>query len=81
MILRDGKRYYKAQEAANLAGVNVRTLSRWLAAGQLAHFLFPFKESPRGTLYYRLEPPDETNIRWDGEDVYVLPGLRKDGSI
>lgn len=80
MILRDGKRYYKAKEAANLAGVNARTLSRWLASGQLAHFLFPYRESPKGALYYRLEPPDETDRLWDGEDVYILPGPGKDGS-
>lgn len=73
MLTRDGKQYYKAQEAAKLAGVNARTLSRWIAAGQLAHFLFPFRESPGGPLYYRLEPPDETDTLWEGENVYRLP--------
>lgn len=73
MITRDGKAYYKVQEAAELAGVNTRTLSRWIAAGKLSHFLFPFRDRPHGAVYYRLEPPDETDTLWEGEEVYRMP--------
>lgn len=83
MLTRDGKQYYKAQEAAKLAGVNARTLSRWIAAGQLAHFLFPFRESPGGPLYYRLEPPDETDTFGEnrrGQNGPIFPLNRSVGT-
>lgn len=76
MLLIDDKRYYKVNEAADLAGVNTRTLRRWLAGGNLAHFLFPFRKTPTGPMYYRLEPPEETDTKWEGTDIYRIPGLR-----
>ena len=72
MLVVDGKEYYKIAEAATLAGVNSRTLRRWLQAGNLDHFLFPFRKEKNGPLYYRLEPPDETDELWDGEQVYKI---------
>lgn len=73
MIERGGKRYYTISEVAGLAGVNLRTLRRWLAAGHLSHFLFPFRPGTKGPVYYRLEPPDEGDRLYPGEQVYVLP--------
>ncbi len=73
MLVINDKRYYKVQEAAELAGVNARTLRRWIADGNLAHFLFPYKRNRNGSVYYRLEPPDETDKQWDGEDMWYLP--------
>lgn len=65
--------YYKVNEAAKQAGVNTRTLRRWIAAGCLDHFLFPYRQTPTGPMYYRLVPPDPTDRKWEGEDVYVMP--------
>lgn len=73
MILVNGKSYYKVNEAAELAGVNTRTLRRWLADGNLDHFLFPYRQTRNGPMYYRLEPPDETDVLWEHEDVYRMP--------
>lgn len=73
MLTVDGKRYYKVSEAAALAGVNTRTLRRWLAQGNLDHFLFPYQKTKGGTIYYRLEPPGEADARWDGDGAYKIP--------
>lgn len=80
MIIVNGVRYYRLQEAAELAGVNVRTLRRWIAGGNLSHFLFPYRQGghSRSPVYYRLEPPDETDELWEGESVYKLPDPGKD---
>ena len=72
MLLIDGKEYYKIAEAAELAGVNSRTLRRWLQAGHLDHFMFPYKREKNGPIYYRLEPPDDTDELWEGEKVYKM---------
>lgn len=77
MIVVNGKEYYSLKEAAGLAGVNVRTLQRWISSGQLSDFLFPFR-TDTGTVLYRLEPPDgsdQKNLRGD----YLVP-KRRDGS-
>lgn len=74
MLKIDGKEYYKITEAAELADVNPRTLRRWLQAGYLDHFMFPYKLNKNGPLYYRLEPPEESDELWDGENVYKLKG-------
>lgn len=73
MLEWDGKQYYKACEAAELAGVHIRTLRRWLANGNLAHFLFPYRKTLHSPIYYRLEPPDDTDQQWEGEAVYHFP--------
>lgn len=72
MLELNGKQYYKACEAAELAGVHIRTLRRWLANGNLAHFLFPYRKTLHSPVYYRLEPPEDTDTLWDGESVYRL---------
>lgn len=72
MLELNGKQYYKACEAAELAGVHIRTLRRWLANGNLAHFLFPYRKTLHSPVYYRLEPPEDTDELWDGESVYRL---------
>lgn len=73
MLEWDGKQYYKACEAAELAGVHIRTLRRWLANGNLAYFLFPYRKTLHSPIYYRLEPPDDTDQQWEGEAVYHFP--------
>lgn len=73
MLLINGICYYKVTEAAELAGVNARTLRRWITNGNLAHFLFPYRRTKSGPMYYRLEPPKETDVLWDEEPVYQMP--------
>lgn len=73
MVLINGKSYYKVNEAAELAGVNTRTLRRWIADGSLSHFLFPYRQTRNGPMYYRLEPPDEGDVLWEGENIYQMP--------
>lgn len=57
-----GKQYYSVEEAAKLAGVSIRTLRRWISAGRLSDFLYPFRASPNEILY-RLEEPDECDTK------------------
>ncbi len=73
MLQLNGKTYYKACEAAELAGVHIRTLRRWLANGNLSHFLFPYRKTQHSPVFYRLEPPDDTDVLWDGEEIYRFP--------
>lgn len=79
MLLIQGKEYYKVTEVAELSKVNARTLRRWISNGYLDHFLFPFKETPTSPTYYRLEPPEEEDVRWDGQAAYQMP--KRDGDI
>lgn len=78
MMTVDGRLYYKVSEAAGLAGVNVRTLRRWLAKGNLDHFLFPYRKTKSGPVYYRLEPPEDTDEKWedDSAGAYKIPDGR-----
>lgn len=62
MVKIDGRKYYNIEEAAKLAGVSVRTLRRWISAGRLSDFLFPFRAGPNEVLY-RMEPPEEGEPR------------------
>lgn len=70
----DGKTYYTFSEIAALAKVHERTLRRWIQAGELSHFLFQYRKTPKGPVLFRLEPPEETEETWPGESVYVLKG-------
>lgn len=58
MVTIGSRKYYTIEEAARLGGVSVRTLRRWIAAGRLSDFLFPFRAGPNEVLY-RLEPPED----------------------
>ena len=78
MLELNGKTYYKACEAAELAGVHIRTLRRWLANGNLSHFLFPYRKTQHSPVFYRLEPPDDTDELWDGEEIYRFSGRRNE---
>lgn len=74
-----GKKYYTVDEAARLAGVSVRTLRRWLSAGRLSDFLFPFRASPN-ELLYRLEEPEKDEKRnQKGEWILKKPDIVKGG--
>lgn len=77
MLTVDGRQYYKVSEAAELAGVNTRTLRRWFAQGNLDHFLFPFRKTKGGTIYYRLEPPGDGDVRWEGDAAYKIFGEKE----
>lgn len=73
MLELNGTQYYKACEVAELADVHIRTLRRWLANENLAHFLFPYRKTLHSPVYYRLKPPDDTDVLWEGESVYRMP--------
>lgn len=62
MKLINGKNYYSLEEAATLAGLSIRTLRRWVSAGQLSDFIYPFRASPNEVLY-RLEPPEDDEVK------------------
>ena len=72
MLVINNKTYYTIAEAADIAKVCERTLRRWIANGNLSHFLFPYRAANARVTYYRLEPPDETDQKWDGEETYIL---------
>lgn len=79
----DGKNYYTLEESAALAGVSVRTLRRWLSAGQLSDFLYPFRAGP-GEILYRLEEPDEDDTKnekgeWTLPQYGLIPSGKKGG--
>lgn len=71
MVLIGDKKYYTVEEAATLAGVSVRTLRRWISAGRLSDFIYPFRASPSEVLY-RLEEPEEGDMK-NARGEYVLP--------
>lgn len=71
MINIAGKTYYTTEEAARFAGVSIRTLRRWISAGQLTDFLYPFRASPSEVLY-RMEPPEEID-RKNEKGEWILP--------
>ena len=81
MLLINGKAYYKVNETAELAGVNTRTLRRWIASGNLDHFLFPYRRTRNGPMYFRLEPPDESDVLWENEQVYHMPKPQEGGGV
>lgn len=62
MVTIGNKQYYTIEEASRLANVNIRTLRRWIAAGRLSDFIFPFRTGPNEVLY-RLEPPEDGEPR------------------
>ena len=69
------KKYYSIKEIVRLSGVNMRTLRRWIANGDLDHYLHAY-QSKNGPIMYRLDPPDCEDILLDGfDDVYQLPEL------
>ncbi len=74
----NGKKYYRIKEIAQISRVHERTLRRWLSGGNLDHFLFPFKQKKGGPVFYRLEPPDETDVFIDGDTVYLMPEPKED---
>lgn len=77
MKLVDGKKYYSLEESATLAGVSVRTLRRWISAGRLSDFLYPFRASP-SELLYRLEAPEETDVQ-NKKGEWIMPASAAKG--
>lgn len=71
MLIIDGKKYYTLEEAAILSKVTVRTLRRWISAGQLSDFIYPFRASPNEVLY-RLEPPED-NEEKNKKGEWIMP--------
>lgn len=71
MVVVDGKEYYTVEEAATLAGVSIRTLRRWISAGRLSEFIFPFRASPNEILY-RIEPPEDGDVK-NKKGEWILP--------
>lgn len=80
MKLINGKEYYPLDEAAALAGISVRTLRRWISAGQLSDFLFPFRAGPNEVLY-RLEAPDEGDVQNEKGEWTVSSALKGGASV
>lgn len=83
MKLIDGKKYYTIEEAAALACVSMRTLRRWISAGRLSDFVYPFRAGPNEVLY-RLEPPEEDEVRNKKGEWLIRPstdGLLKGGAL
>ena len=72
MRIFDGLAYYQAKELAALAGVNAGTIRRWVQNGNLDHFLFPFRATRQGPVWYRREPPAEGTPRWGPGEPYIL---------
>lgn len=73
MVVIGGKKYYTTEESAALAGISIRTLRRWLAAGRLSDFIYPFRAGP-GEVLYRLEAPCEDDERNEKGEYVVHKG-------
>lgn len=80
MVTISSRKYYTIEEAARLAGVSVRTLRRWIAAGRLSDFLFPFRAGPNEVLY-RLEPPEDDEPKNKKGEWVVVKGGAANESI
>lgn len=67
------RQYYTIAEITEISGVNMRTLRRWIANGDLDHFIHAY-QGDNVPLMFRLEPPDETDIPYPGKhNTYYLP--------
>lgn len=73
MVIIGGRKYYTLDEAAKLGGVSVRTLRRWMSAGRLSDFIYPFRSGP-GEMLYRLEAPDENDVKNKKGEWMVVRG-------
>lgn len=72
--------YYSVAEIEEISGVNMRTLRRWIANGDLDHFLHAYQG--RGLpIMYRLEPPSKDDIPVEGKrNTYHMPEA-KEGDV
>lgn len=69
----NNREYFTIAEITAISGVNMRTLRRWIANGDLDHFLHAY-QGKNMPMMFRLEPPDETDRPYDGyHNTYHLP--------
>lgn len=71
--------YFTIAEITDISGVNMRTLRRWIANGDLDHFIHAY-QGKNLPLMFRLEPPDETDVPYPGKrNTYYLPDEIREG--
>lgn len=79
-IIINHKEYFTIAEITEISGVNMRTLRRWIANGDLDHFLHAY-QGEHLPLMFRLEPPDDHDVPYPGKrNTYYLPDAVKEGS-
>lgn len=61
----DGETYLRISDLSELSGVNIRTLQRWVNAGELTNFLTVY-QTPKGINYFKLGFPKTTDELIDG---------------
>ena len=69
----NGEDYLRISDVAELSGVEIRTMRRWINDGDLTHFLTVYR-SESGIQYFRLGIPHDTDVLIEGETFrYHLP--------
>lgn len=61
----DGETYLRISDLSELSGVNIRTLQRWVNAGDLVNFLTVY-QTPSGINYFRVGLPNDDDALVDG---------------
>lgn len=61
----NGETYLRISDLAALSGVNIRTLQRWVNAGDLVNFLTVY-QTPKGINYFKLGFPSEDDELVEG---------------
>lgn len=76
----DGETYLRISDVAELSGVNVRTLQRWVNAGDLVNFLTIY-QTESGINYFRLGLPYDDDELIEGSTFrYKMRKENKDVS-
>lgn len=69
----NGETYLRISDLSALSGVNIRTLQRWVNAGDLVNFMTVY-QTPSGINYFKLGLPEETDELIEGSTFkYKMP--------
>lgn len=69
----NGQTYLRISDLSALSGVNIRTLQRWVNAGDLVNFMTVY-QMPSGINYFKLGLPDDGDVLVDGSTFkYQMP--------
>lgn len=78
----NNKKYYTTKEIAAISRVNIRTLHRWLADGDLDHYVTAYQKRKHDPVLYRLEPPCADDVLLEGQSrIYALPQEQEDNHV
>lgn len=75
----DGKTYLRISDLSELSGVKIRTLQRWVNAGDLVNFLTVY-QAPSGIHYFKIGLPEESDELIEGSTFKYRLAEEPEGS-